>query len=83
MIFKSGYLRKFVGVLLAIGGVSYLIDVFANFLAPALSSIFFLQSGVVAEFSLTLWLIVMALIFRSWESKQTAGPNCVESHVLQ
>lgn len=64
LIFKSGYMPKFIGVLLIIAGAGYLIDSFAHFLLTdyeAYKDIFMLLvvlPGVVGEFSLTLWLLI-------------------------
>ncbi len=69
LIFRSGYLPKFLGVLLAIGGLCYLINSFAAFLAPAFAASILLVPGGVAELSLCLWLIVMGVNVPKWAEK--------------
>lgn len=64
LIFKSEYIPGFIGVLLLIAGLGYLIDSFANFLLPNYAdyaSIFMLivvVPGVIGELSFTLWLLL-------------------------
>ena len=64
LIHKSGYIPKFIGVLLIIAGVGYLVDSFANFLLPNYTDykdIFMMIvviPGIVGELSLTFWLLI-------------------------
>lgn len=60
LAYRSGFLPRFVGVLMAIGGASYLISSFALFLSPSLAAALpdVTVLGGIAELSLTLWLIV-------------------------
>lgn len=69
LIFRSGYLPKALGVLLAIGSLGYLINAFAHFLAPRFDATLFLAPGGVAELSLTLWLIVKGVDVPNWEAR--------------
>jgi uncharacterized protein DUF4386 len=72
LIFRSGYFPKFLGVLLPIGGVCYLINSFADFLAPAFSDkipVAILLPPAVAEISLCLWLIVMGVDVPKWQER--------------
>jgi len=63
LIFKSGYIPRFIGVLLIIAAAGYLIDSFAHFLLIdyEVYKDFFLMivviPGVVGELSLTMWLL--------------------------
>jgi hypothetical protein len=63
LVFKSSDFPRFIGVLLMIAAVGYLIDSFANFLLPSYEdykSIFMMIvviPGVVGELSLTFWLL--------------------------
>lgn len=66
LIFKSTYLPRLLGVLLAIGGVGYLINSTLNFLAPAFAHHLFpylLLPGFIAETVLCLWLLVVGVGF--------------------
>ena len=63
LIFTSGYMPKFIGILLIIAAVGYLTDSFANFLLThyeAYKNIFSLIvviPGIIGELSLTFWLL--------------------------
>lgn len=72
LIFRSGYFPKFLGVLLAIGGVCYLINSFADFVSPAFSAMipaWILLPPGIAELSLCLWLVVMGVNVAKWEEQ--------------
>ena len=61
-------------MLLAIGGSSYVISSFANFVSPAFGahvSPFIIPAALVGEGSLTLWLLVMGVNVQRW--KEQAG----------
>jgi hypothetical protein len=73
LIFKSGYLPRTIGALLAVAGACYLINSFAHFLYPAAGAALF-NAGIllpcfVAELSLTLWLLVKGVNVAKWENK--------------
>ena len=62
LILKSDYIPRIIGVLLVIASIGYLIDSFGNFLSSSYASnlpflIFVGIPAVIAEFSLTLWLL--------------------------
>ena len=63
LIFKSDYIPRILGVLLIIASVGYQIDSFASFLSSnyanneALFILFIAVPAIIAEFSLTLWLL--------------------------
>ena len=70
LIFESGYLPKFLGVLMAIAGLSYLINSFALLLAPAFASVLFpavLLPAFVGELAFALWLILKGVNLGRWE----------------
>ena len=76
LILRSGYLPKFLGAFLVLGGAGYLTGSFADFLAPAFAariSIGSLAPGAVAELSLALWLLVMGVNVAKWEERASAG----------
>jgi len=64
LIFKSDYIPRILGVLLMIASVGYQIDSFGNFLSSsyanneALFFVFVAIPAVIAELSLTLWLLI-------------------------
>jgi hypothetical protein len=72
LIFKSSYLPKAIGVLMAVAGGCYLVNSLAHFLAPALAAALFPVLFVpvfVAELSLALWLIVKGVDAAKWQAR--------------
>ena len=69
LIFKSTFLPRILGVLMAFAGVGWLI-----FLSPLENrlSTYLKVLGFVAELSLCLWLLVMGVNVRKWEEKASA-----------
>lgn len=76
LIFRSTFLPRILGVLMAIGALCYLAYSFADVLAPQFAAHLVpyiqLPSGV-AEISLTLWLLVMAVNVRRWNEQAAAA----------
>lgn len=72
LIFKSTFLPKIIGVLMAIGGTCYLLNSFTNFLAPkfarSLVPYILIPSGL-AELLLCLWLLIGGVNVARWEQK--------------
>jgi hypothetical protein len=69
LIFRSGYLPKVLGVLLAISGLGFVTRSFLLVLAPAYASSALLVPTVVAGLALTLWLLVRGVDVPKWEEK--------------
>jgi hypothetical protein len=69
LIFKSGYFPKTIGVLMAIAGICYLSNSFALILVPQLSSIALLMPCLIAELSLSLWLVFKGVNLPVWKQK--------------
>jgi hypothetical protein len=63
LIIKSGYIPRFLGVMLITASIGYVIDSFGNFLSSSYANnttafiVFVGVPAVIAEFSLTLWLL--------------------------
>ena len=78
LIFRSTFLPRILGVLLAISGVCYLVNCFANFLSPEFSAHllpYILMPGG-AELLLALWLLMIGVNAERWkEQEATAGGN--------
>jgi hypothetical protein len=70
LIYWSGYMPRFIGVLMEIAGVCYVVNSFALLLSPALSSRLFptiLMPSLIAELSLALWLLVKGVNAEKWD----------------
>ncbi len=77
LIFKSGYFPKTIGFLMQIAGVCYLTNSFALILFPKLANIMFpiiLMPPLIAELSLSLWLIFKGVNMSAWEMKIQSRP---------
>ena len=61
LVFKSGYLPKFLGIILMVECFAWLMYPFQFFLFPSFTIIFYISSavGFIGEFSLALWLLIM------------------------
>lgn len=75
LIYRSGFLPRTLGVLMAIAGVCYLVDSFSHFLSPAFAAALF--PGIffpmfVAELALALWLTVRGVKVVIWDEKAKA-----------
>jgi hypothetical protein len=79
LIFRSTFLPRILGVLMALAGLSWL-----TFLSPALAgdlSPYNMVVGLVGEASLTLWLLVMGVNDQRW--REQAGAARVLSAVVE
>lgn len=71
LIYKSTFLPRILGVLLAIEGIGYLINSFTLFLAPALQARifpYFVATGL-AELALALWLLIIGVNVARWNDQ--------------
>jgi hypothetical protein len=71
LIFRSAFLPRFLGVLMAFAGLgwlSFLSPPFANYLSP-----YILVLGFLAELSLCLWLLVMGVNVQRWKEQASAA----------
>jgi len=73
LIFQSGYLPKFLGVLMAIGGAGFVVRNFALILAPAYASGALLLLLFPGALILTGWLIIRGVDVPKWEAKVRTG----------
>jgi hypothetical protein len=67
LIFRSSFLPKVLGVLLAISGLGFVTSTFISVLAPAYASPVFLIPTAVAGLFLTLWLLVRGVDVPKWQ----------------
>jgi len=74
LIFRSTFLPRILGMLLALSGLCYLINSFANFLSPAFAANlvpYILVPGV-AELLLALWFVVIGVNVQRWNEHARA-----------
>ena len=67
LVFKSGFLPRFLGVLLVIGCFGYVIDSFALILFPGFKPI--AQFTFIGELLLPLWLLIKGVNIEEWEKR--------------
>ena len=73
LMFKSGYLPKFLGILMAIGGGGFVARNFAMILAPAYASDIFLMMMFPGGLILTAWLLIKGVNVPKWQAKLNAS----------
>ena len=76
LIVRSTFLPRVLGVLLAIGGSSYVISSFASFLSPALAAHllpFIIPAALLGEGSMTLWLLIKGINVQRWKEQARAA----------
>jgi hypothetical protein len=71
LIYRSGYLPRVLGVLLAISGVGFITRTFVGVLAPAYASPILLMPAALAGLALTLWLLLRGVDLPKW--RETAA----------
>ena len=72
LVARSTVLPRTLGILLAIGGTSYVISSFANFLTPSFGPhlmAFTLPVALIGEGSLTVWLLVKGVNVQRWNEQ--------------
>lgn len=69
LIFRSGYLPRFLGVLVALGGVGFVALNFALVLSPAYASDILLLPMILALLAMTAWFLVRGVDVAKWEAK--------------
>jgi hypothetical protein len=80
LVARSMFLPRVLGVLLSLGGLSYVIVSFTNFLLPLLGTRltpFIMPLALIGEGSLTVWLIVKGVNVPRWYEQANAakGPR--------
>jgi hypothetical protein len=76
LIIKSGLFPAFIGVMLALAGVCYLINSVVLLLAPDLASLLFpwiMLPVLVGELALSLWMIIKGVNMQKWQQKAAIG----------
>lgn len=73
LIFRSGYLPGFLGVLMGIGGAGFVVRNFLLILAPAYASDVFLMLMFPGALILTIWLLVKGVDVGKWNERVKAA----------
>jgi len=75
LAWQSRLLPRVIGVIMAIGGASYLTSSFVSILAPALATRLpdVTIIGGIAELSFCLWLLVMSVDAAKWTAERAEG----------
>jgi hypothetical protein len=74
LIFQSGYFPKFLGILMTMAGLAFIVSNFALVLAPGYRSDWLLVLMFPCSFLMAVWLLVKGVDLPKWE-KKTAGSN--------
>jgi len=69
LIFRSGYLPRFLGALLALSGLGFVIRNFLLVLTPAYASSLLLLPAPLAALAMTVWLLVRGVDVPKWKEK--------------
>ena len=72
LIFRSGYLPKFLGVLMGIGGIGFLVRNFLLILAPSYASPLLLMLLFPGALVLMVWLLVKGVDMPQWNLRVNA-----------
>ena len=78
LILRSSFLPRFVGALMALGGLGWLALGLASLLSPPLARSLFpyiAAPGILGEASLTLWLLVVGVNVRRWNEQAGMVPG--------
>jgi len=73
LIFRSGYLPKLLGVLMAIGGIGFVVRNFLLVLAPAYASDVLLMLMFPGGLTMTVWLLVKGVNVQKWNARVNAA----------
>lgn len=78
LIYRSGYLPRFLGVLLGIVGVAFILKNLTLVLAPAYSSDFMLIPAPLTILVFTVWFLVKGVDVEKWNAKAALVPAANE-----
>ena len=76
LVFRSRFLPRMLGVLMAVAGRCYLVNSFASFLAPRFAAHllpYILMPSAVGEVALCLWLLVIGVDVENWNKQAYAA----------
>jgi hypothetical protein len=75
LVYRSGFLPRFLGVLLVVSGIGYVANGLAVFLAPDLADVTataVIVAALIGELPLTLWLLIKGVDADRWQEQATA-----------
>jgi hypothetical protein len=72
LIWRSRFLPRLLGVLMAIAGACYFTNAMLGFVAPPLASMLLLLPCLIGEGGLTLWLLIAGVDPAKWEARVAA-----------
>jgi uncharacterized protein DUF4386 len=81
LMFRSGYLPKFLGVLMGIGGIGFLARDFLLILAPAYAPAWLLMLLFPGALMLMIWLLSKGVDIRRWNALVNAQPDALSNRV--
>ena len=73
LIFRSGYLPKFLGVLMLVGGLGFVVRNFLLILAPRYASDMLLMLMIPGGLLMAVWLLVKGVNLPKWNVKLSAA----------
>ena len=80
LVYRSSFLPRVLGVLLAVAGLAWLLNSFAAFLSPALASSlapYPLAVGALGEIAFTVWLLIRGVNAQRWRERAGASAPAV------
>ena len=84
LVYRSNFLPRAIGVLLAIDAVAYLVYSFADFLSPGFADqlVPWIQfPALLGEGSLCLWLLVVGVDVERWNARARAALRARSAHI--
>ena len=76
LLFRSTFFPRILGLLLAIGGIGYMLNIFVNVIPRAIGAHLFpyimLPAGI-AEIGLTFWLIIVGVNASKWKAQASVA----------
>ncbi len=69
LIYRSGYIPRFIGVLFGLGGVAFIVKNFTLVLAPAYSSDLLLAPAPITILVLTVWFLAKGVDVDKWNER--------------
>ncbi len=73
LIYQSGYLPRFLGMLMALAGLAFIASNFAVVLAPGIRSGWLLVLMIPGLLALTVWLLVKGVDLPKWEKRNASA----------